>query len=365
MGAERTHGRSGGRRAGRRANPATNRLNSYTRAAGDADWTRWPGVTFEAAFGLASPFTVLRLWPLATHSAPADAAADPAVQPGESKTQALFSTEIVQRVLTAGVLAIASDEDTRRALEEQTAPFIVPQTVTYRTDAGGKVLSAAATLLTLAPNNEAAPWVEFTATYSGYDDPAIVVAAPVGATDIAQVTGSDAIAEQASEVQPGVNLRVRVFAAAGEPATDAVVTAYPVGKKTAAGEKLGPDAQFTLPPGLYDLMVRSGGAQQWVKGVTVTKDTVASNDVLFDFAQLTVAVKLNGAAPAVDVVVYPTGETNSFAGFASDNPARFRLPVGTYDVEVATQDGAARKRIAGVEVRAGLETTLAMDLARP
>lgn len=345
--------------------PATNRLNSYTRAAGDATWTRWPGVTFDGTFGLASPFTLLRLRPFATRAAPADSAGSNVAQPGDSTTQALFSTEVVQRILTAGVLAVASDEDTRRALEEQMAPFFVPQTVTYRTDDAGKVLGAAATLLTLGPNNEPVPWVEFTATYSAYDDPAIAVAAPTGATDIAQVTGSDAVAEQASDVQPGVNLRVRVFAAAGEPATDSVVTAYPAGKKTVAGEKLGPDAQFTLKPGAYDLLVRSGGAQQWLKGVAVAQDAVASNDVLFDFAQLTVIVRWNGATPAVDVVVYPAGEKISFAGFASENPAKFRLPVGAYDVEVATQDGQARKRITGVEVRSGLETTLDMDLARP
>ncbi len=91
---------------------------------------------------------------------------------------------------------------------------------------------------------------------------------------------------------------------------------------------------------------------------------MTSNDVLFDFAQLTVSVALNGAPVAVDVVAYPAGR-QEFAGFVSENPAHFRLPAGTYDVEVAAQDGRARKRVPGVEVRAGLETTLALDLARP
>ena len=260
---------------------------------------------------------------------------------------------------------MATDEDTRGSLEDQIDSFFVPQTVTYWTDASGRVTKAAATLLTLGENNEPIPWVELTASYSSYDDPAIAVVAPANAIDISQVAGSDAVAEQASDVQPGVNLRVRVFAAAGAPATDSVVTAYLTGKKTAADEKLGPDAQFKLKPGTYDVLVRTGGAQQWLKGVAVTKDGVASNDVLFDFAQLTVTVSLNGSTVPVDVVVYPAGEMTNFAGFVSENPARFRLPVGVYDVEAATQDGTGRKRVPGVEVRSGLETTLAIDLARP
>ena len=355
--------------------PATGRLRSYTRASGDEWWTRWPGVTFDAAYGLASPFTVLRLRPLATRSAAPEQAAEPNATPSgagpgaasarEIKTQALFSTEIVQRVLIAGVLAVATDEDTRRSLEDQIASLFVPQTVTYWTDPAGRVTRVASTLLSLGQDNEPIPWVEMTASYSAYDDPSIAVAAPASATDIAEVAGNDLVAEQASEVQPGVNLRVRVFATAGAAATDSVVTAYPAGKKTVADEKFGPDAQFTLKPGLYDVLVRSAGAQQWLKGVAVTQDGLASNDVLFDFAQLTVTVNLNGNIVPVDVVVYPAGETTNFAGLVSENPAVFRLQVGMYDVEAATQDGQARKRIPGVEVRSGLETTLTFDLARP
>ena len=349
------------------SDPASGRLRSYTRAAGDDAWTRWPGVTFDSAYGLASPFTVLRLRPLATRSAAPEQAAEPNAtgSAGDIKTQTLFSTEVVQRLLTAGVLAVATNEDTRRSLEDQVDSFFVPQTINYWTDASGRVTKAASTLLTLGQNNQPIPWIELTATYSAYDDPAIAVSAPANATDISQVAGNDPVAEQASDVQPGVNLRVRVFAAAGAPATDSVVTAYLSGKKTASDEKLGPDAQFKLKPGTYDVLVRSGGTQQWLKGVAVTKDAVASNDVMFDFAQLTVTVSLNGSTVPVDVVVYPAGEKNDFAGFVSENPARFQLPVGVYDVETAAQDGTASKRVAGVEVRSGLETTLAIELARP
>ena len=351
--------------------PATGRLQSYTRASGDSGWTRWPGVTFDQAYGLASPFTALRLRPLASGSAVTGDASESgstpeaAATPGEIKTQAVFSAEVVQRILTAGVLATATNQDTRAALEAQLASLLVPQTITYWTDSSDKVVKAAATLLSLGPDNEPVPWIEFTADYSGYADPAIAVAAPAGATDIADVAGVDAIAEQAADVQPGVNLRVRVFATAGVPASDSVVTAYATGKKTAAAEKLGPDAQFTLKPGTYDLLAHSGGAEQWLKGVVVTKGSLASNDVLFDFAQLVVSVVLNGAAPPADVVVYPAGEKTNFAGFLSANPASFHLPAGLYDVEAASQDGRARKRVAGVEVRAGLETALTIDLGQP
>ena len=62
-------------------------LRSYTRAMTDTVWTRWPGVTFDAAYGLASPFTVLRLRPLATQSAtPEGDGSGPA---GTTKTQAV------------------------------------------------------------------------------------------------------------------------------------------------------------------------------------------------------------------------------------------------------------------------------------
>jgi hypothetical protein len=349
--------------------PASGRLQSYTRAAGDTSWTRWPGVTFDTAYGLASPFTVLRLRGLATRSAvtgPGDSATPEAgTVAGETKTQVLFSPEAVQRMLSAGVVAAATDADTQAALQAQLASLYVAQTVTYWTDSAGRVTRAAGTLLSLGPDNKPAPWIELTAAYAGYDDPEIAVVVPSGAVDIADVAGKDAVAEQASDVQPGVNLRVRVFATAGVPATDSIVTAYIAGKKTVAAEKLGPDAQFTLKPGSYDVMVRSGGAQQWLKGVAVTQDGLVSNDVLFDFAQLVVNAVLNGAAPAIDVVVYPAGEKTNFAGFLSTNPARFRLPAGAYDVETATQDGRAHKRVSGVEVRGGLETNLTVDLAQP
>ncbi len=342
-------------------------LRSYTRAMTDTVWTRWPGVTFDAAYGLASPFTVLRLRPLATETAtPEGDGSGPA---GTTKTQAVFSAEVVRRLLSAGVSVVAPEADRRAALETQIAAQFAPQTLNYWTDAQGRIAQAAGTLLILGADGQPAPWLEMTVAYSAYDDPAIAVAPPSEAADIGAVAATAAPGDVSVQVEgdagAGVTLRIRVFATAGQPATDAIVTVYPKGKKNVVDEKLGADAQFAVKPGQYDVLVRAGGAEQWLKDVAVTAGAVASNDVLFDFAPLTVSVLLAGATPNADVVVYPAGERVRFAGFATGNPVRFLLPAGRYDVEVATVDGAARKRVEGVEVRGGLEATQTIDLAQP
>jgi hypothetical protein len=348
--------------------PGDNALRSYTRAMTDTVWTRWPGVTFDAAYGLASPFTILRLRPLATQTAIVEERTTGPV--GTTRTQALLPAPMVRRLLTAGIAAVAADSDSRTALENQVAAQFAPQTFTYWSDAQGRLVQAAGTLLILGPDNLPAPWLEMTVTYSGYDDPAVTVGAPAEAADIGAVAAvaapSDvAVSPLESDPEAGVTLRVRVFATAGQPADDAIVTVYFKGKKTVVDERLGADAQFALKPGLYDVLVRAGGAEQWLKDVAVPAVGVASNDVLFDFAQLTVAVTLEGASPPVDVVVYPAGERVRFAGFATGNPVRFQLPAGLYDLEVATIDGNDRRRVDGVHVRGGLEATQSIDLAQP
>jgi hypothetical protein len=347
-------------------------LRSYTRAMTDTVWTRWPGISYDASYGLASPLTLLRLRPLATATAtPEDDGRGPV---GTTKTQAVFSAEAVRRLLLAGVAAVAADAESRAALEMQLAPLFAQQTLTYWADGEGRVLQAAGTLLTIGANGEPSPWLEVTAAYSDYGDPAIAVAPPEESSDISQVAiaapdqgaGSAGAASPGSDsAAPDVTLRIRVFATAGQPATDAIVTVYPKGKKTVVDEKLGADAQFAVKPGQYDVLIRAGGAEQWLRDQVVTADAVVSNDANFDFAPLTVVVALGGATPNVDVVVYPAGERVRFAGFATANPARFLLPAGLYDVEVATTDGSARRRVERVEVRGGLETTQTIDLAQP
>lgn len=342
-------------------------LRSYTRAMSDTVWTGWPGVTFDAAYGLASPLTILRLRPLATKTANAES--DGSGPAGTAKTQALFAADAVRRLLVAGVAQVAADAESRAALEAQLAPLFVPQTLTFWADAEGRIVQAAGTLLTQGPDGQVAPWLEVTAAYSGYGDATIAVMPPEEVSDIGELAiadpGEAASAAPQADAALDVTLRVRVFATAGQPATDAIVTVYPKDKKNVIDEKLGADAQFAVKPGQYDVLARSGGAEQWLKDVAVTPDAVTSIDALFDFAPLTVAVTLRGIAPNVDVVVYPAGERVRFAGFATANPSRFLLPAGLYDVEVATTDGAARKRVEGVEVRGGLETTQTIDLAQP
>jgi hypothetical protein len=266
------------------------------------------------------------------------------------------------------VAQVAADAESRSVLEAQLAPLFVPQTLTFWTDGHGRIVRAAGTLLTRGPDGQPAPWMEVTAAYSGYDDPAIAVAPPEEVSDIAKVAIADPgqpAAAAPPDASEDITLRIRVFATAGQPASDAIVTVYPQGKKTVVDERLGADARFAVKPGQYDVLARAGGAEQWLRDVAVMADAVASQDVLFDFAPLIVVVARGGAAPDVDVVVYPAGERIRFAGFATANPARFLLPAGFYDVEVATTDGAARQRVEGVEVRGGLETRQTVDLAQP
>ena len=65
-------------------------LWSYTRLAGETTWTRWPGEGFDAGYGLASPFSVLRLYPLADERAPGEADPLQGVAESVTKAQAVF-----------------------------------------------------------------------------------------------------------------------------------------------------------------------------------------------------------------------------------------------------------------------------------
>jgi hypothetical protein len=348
--------------------PTTAALHSYTRVISDTAWTRWPGVSFDAAFGLASPFTLLRLYGLAEDSDAATLEPDPADPPGTVRTQVVFPAATIERLLKAGVAAVAPDPQARAALEAQVEGLFTPQTVTYWTmgdDAERRVVQAAAALVSRGTDGEPASWVEMVARYADYDSPSIAVAAPAEVVDIAALAGESLVAEQATELAPGANLRVRVFANSGVPASDSVVAVYKAGKKTLVDEKLGPDAQFILAPGPYDVLVRVDSSDQKLEGVVIGPEMLVSHDVLFDFGTLTISATVGDTAPAIDAVVYPSGERNNFAGYQSTNPATFQLPAGVYDVEVGTQDGGFVARLAGVEVRAGLATTQAVELDRP
>ena len=114
-------------------------LHSYTRPAGETTWTRWPGLGFDAGYGLASPFSVLRLHPLADERA--RGAADPVTGAAEATTkeQAVFAAATVQRLLAAGVSAVATNADERSTLETQLAPAVLTQTITFWVAESGRV----------------------------------------------------------------------------------------------------------------------------------------------------------------------------------------------------------------------------------
>ena len=84
-------------------------FRSYTRPAGETTWTRWPGLGFDAGYGLASPFSVLRLHPLADERA--RGAVDPVTGAAEATTkeQAVFAAATMQRLLAASVSAVATN----------------------------------------------------------------------------------------------------------------------------------------------------------------------------------------------------------------------------------------------------------------
>ena len=341
-------------------------LWSYTRLAGETTWTRWPGEGFDAGYGLASPFSALRLYPLADERAPGEADPLPGVTESVTKAQAVFTANTVQRLLRAGAFAVAVDPEERSALDAQLTPLYVPQTVTYWAGAEGRVHQAAATLLTRDPDGEPAPWQEVVWRFWGYDDPAITVAAPAAYADADESAPADqAAAAPTPEIalDPRTNLRVRVFALPGVPVEKVKVTVYPAGKQKALGSTDAQDAQFVLPAGTYDVLVESGGAEEWLKGLAMVEGNVVSQDVVFDFGTLALTVVQNGATPKVDIVIYPAGQRQTWADYRAENPTSAYLRAGKYDVEVALPDFTGNKVVEGIEVRSGetVSQTIRLD----
>ncbi len=339
-------------------------LHSYTRPAGDATWTRWPGPGFDAGYGLASPFSILRLYPLADQRAGGGPEAVAGVPEATTKEQVVFSAEAVQRLLSAGVSAVAQGAEERAALEEQLAPSVSPQTVTYWTGGSHRVYRAAATLLTADQAGAPAPWLEVIWRFWGYDDPGIAVAAPATYidADVGVPASQPAAATSAEPVlDPKTNLRVRSFALPGLPLERATVTVFPAGKRKAVVALKAADAQFSLAPGTYDVQVQAGGAEEWLKEVKVIAESLVSQDVVFDFGTLALTVTQNGATPKVDIVIYPAGQRQTFVDWRSENPTAVQLAAGAYDVEVALPDYTGTKAFKGIEVQAGQTVTQTLD----
>ena len=342
-------------------------LHSYTRPAGEPAWTRWPGPGFDAGYGLASPFSVLRLYPLADERARGEADAVAGAPEATTKAQAVFSAPTVQRLLRAGVDAVATRAEERDALEAQMAPAVQSQTITFWTAQSGRIYRAAATLLNADQAGRPAPWLEAIWRFWGYDDPSITIAAPATYVDASALTGGSQPAPAASAepaLDPKTNLRVRAFALPGVPAENVTVTVYPGGKSQAAGTVNAADAQFALPPGTYDILVQAQKAEEWLKGVKVIAGSVASQDVVFDFGTLVLTVTQNGAMPKVDIVIYPAGQRKTFIDWRSENPTTLNLHAGKYDVEVALPDYTGTRSFAGIEVLARQTVTTTLDIGK-
>jgi hypothetical protein len=342
-------------------------LHSYTRLAGDGPWTRWPGPGFDAGYGLASPFSALRLYPLADQRAGGGPDAVSGVPEATTKEQVLYSAETVRRVLTAGVSAVAKGAEERSALESQLAPLILPQTVNYWTGGNNRIYRAAATLLTANQAGQPAPWLQVIWRFWGYDDPAIAVTAPARYTDASVGAPASQSAPAASPepvLDSKTDLRVRAFAMPGLPLESATVTVFPAGKRQAVAALKAADAQFALAPGTYDVQVQAGGAEEWLKDVKVMAEGLVSQDVVFDFGTLALTVTQNGATPKVDIVIYPAGQRQTFVDWRSENPTAVQLRAGKYDVEVALPDYTGTKAFKGIEVQAGQTVTQTLDLGK-
>lgn len=337
-------------------------LRSYTRAETDPIWNRWPGAGFDGGWGLASPFSPLRLYPLADETAAGEP--DPVTDVTEPTTrvQAFFGATTIERLLRAGITAVAAQAEERAALETQIQPFLTPHTFTYWVGESGRIYQAAATLLTVGADGEPAPWLEVVWRYWGYDDPAIAVSAPTDAVDVTTLAAAAPGPTPLSDLDPTTTLLVRVFATPGVLAQDVTVTVYPAGQRTVLATASSAEAQFTLAAGAYDVLVRADDTEEQLAGVQVVAERIASQDVVLNLGTLVVTIAQGDATPQVDIMAYPAGDRHNPAGWRTANPATFTLRAGVYDVEVALPDLRGTRLFPGITVRAGETVTTTLDI---
>ncbi len=338
-------------------------MHSYTRAATDVVWTRWPGVGFDAAYGLTSPFAVLRLYPLADAQARGELDPVQGVPEATVQMQAAFNPATLARLMKASASAVTADAESRAALETQLAPLMVGQTVNYWVAESGRVYRAAATLLTAGEDGEPVPWMEVTWRFWDYDAPGLTVGAPEDFADVSELAVAPVAAQVETVLDDATTLRVRVFSNPGELAGNARVTVYPAGQRQVVDQLSAADAQFVLPDGKYDVLVQAEKSEEWLKEVEVISGTVASQDVLFAFGTLEITVTQDGATPQVDIVIYPAGQRQTMADWRTENPTRVLLPAGTYDIEVALPDYTGSKIVTDVVVTAGSSTQQVIDIS--
>lgn len=320
-------------------------------------WTRWPGIGFDAAYGLASPFAVLRLYPLADEKARGVLAQVLGAPVATFRQQTAISEATVKRLLSAGITASAPDASSRAALETQIAPLAVGQTITYWVGEDGRIYRAAATLLAADATGQPAPWLEVIWRFWGYDDPAIVIVAPADVRDAPGPAAADQPAPPAAAppaVTAEANLVVRVFASPGVPAQESAVTVYPAGEKNRPLDwRVAAESRFILPPGRYDVLAQMDYAEEWLRGVEITAGRAVERDVTFDFGTVKLTVTQGGKPIAAEVVTYPAGDRQNWVDWRSDNPATLRLRAGVYDVEIAYNDYKSKQTVTGLAVRAG------------
>ncbi len=339
-------------------------LRSYTRAETDPTWIRWPGAGFDAGWGLASPFSVLRLYPLADEIATGEP--DPVADVTEptTKVQAFFSAATIERLLRAGVSTVAAQAEEREALEAQLRPLLAPHTVTYWVGESGRIYQAAATLLIIGSDGEPAPWLEVVWRFWGYDDPAIAVEAPAETVDVSALAATAPAAGQAPTLDPATTLLVRVFETPGVLADGVTVTVYPAGQQSPVAARQEAEAQFALADGPYDVVARAGDNEERLTAVEVMAGSVTSRDVVLDLGTLTVTVTQGNTIPQVDIMVYPAGDRQNPAGWRTENPATFTLRAGAYDVEVVLPDLRGTRSLPGITVQTGEMVTATLDIGQ-
>jgi|GEM_PF-1059862 len=357
--------------------------DTYTHPAGETTWTHWPGIGFDAAYGMTAPLTVLRLYPLAARSARPVLDLAPGAPEPTFRIQSLIAAATVDQLMQAGVHATVAGAEGQASLSAQLKPMAVDQTITYWRGESGRIYRASATLLAAGSDGQPAPWMEVTWRFWNYDDPQITVSAPAesrpapdaASTDV-PAPGSGAPAGNAEPISTGqapasapasaaapANLAVRVFAAPGVPAQNLAVTVYPAGDAQHPVDSLNDaNAQFSLPPGRYDLRVQMDYAEQWLRGLEVTADKLNNQTVTFDFGTLQLSVQRNGVRIPVDIVTYPAGDRQNWVDWRSDNPATITLRAGTYDVEIAYGDYKAKQTVAGLVIKAGVVTAKTVEV---
>lgn len=340
-------------------------LRSYTRAETDATWIRWPGTGFDTGWGLASPFSVLRLYPLADETAAGEP--DPLSKAPEptTKRQAFFSAATVERLLRAGISAATGQVEERAALEAQLQPLLTPHTVTYWAGESGRIYQAAATLLVVGPDGEPAPWLEVVWRYWGYDDSTIaVVEAPAEAVDVSDLATTAPVAGQGFALEPTTTLLVRVFAVPGVLASNVSVTVYASGSQQPLATQTVAEAQFALPAGAYEARLRAGDAEERLSDIEIVAESVTSRDVVLNLGTLAVTVMQGSATPQLDIMVYPAGDRQNPVGWRTENPTTFTLRAGVYDLEVAPPDLRGTRVFPGYTVVAGEIVTATLDIGQ-